>query len=84
MTIMDNATLHAGKWAKAWREWALFHLVMMSKYESINEAIAVQHVAPAVRGFFQALHLSQEHALNGGMGGNGPSKDTYQVCFSIC
>lgn len=73
--LLEKATLTAGKWARAWREWALFHLVLMGQNEGGD------HVAPAVRGFFEALKLSQGDALNGGMGGCGPSKDTYQVLF---
>ncbi|GMH33501.1 hypothetical protein BSKO_01335 [Bryopsis sp. KO-2023] len=78
LKIMDKGTKHAGNWAKAWREWALFHLLMMNKYEKSDPERAMKHVAPAARGFFHALKLSQDHALNGGMSGSGPSKDTYQ------
>lgn len=75
--LSNRACYYAKDWAKAWRDWAVHHLIAVDHYKASSD-LASKYVAPAVRGFFQALKLSQESALRGGMLGSGPSKDTYQ------
>ena len=76
--LTNKACIFAPDWAKAWRDWAVYHLVAVSYYTEQQNDVACRYVAPAVRGFFTALQLSQDSALWGGMLGCGPSKDTYQ------
>eukprot|EP00210_Caulerpa_lentillifera_P007080 g6773.t1 len=76
--LTKKACDFAPSWAKAWRDWAVFHLLAVEFHNEHRNECASEHVAPAVRGFFNALSLSQESALHGGMNGSGPSKDTYQ------
>ena len=82
--MVEKATHYAPKWPKAWRELAVCHLdavLHLSHTGAIEEL--KQHVAPAVRGFFQALRLSQDDA-HWMRYTAGPSKDTYQVELIRC
>jgi serine/threonine-protein kinase mTOR len=72
--ILQNykyATLYNPKWYKAWHAWALanFEVVqdLMSRGDGTNtyseRAMIVNHVVPAVRGFFESIALSQGSSL---------------------
>ncbi|MEW5302322.1 MAG: hypothetical protein WDW36_005122 [Sanguina aurantia] len=54
------ATEAAPQWAKAWHQWALFNVAVMTHYSAKNEnEAAASRVAPAVHGFFKSVALGQ-------------------------
>ncbi|CAD7701599.1 unnamed protein product [Ostreobium quekettii] len=76
--MVDKATQHAPDWPKVWRQLAVYHLAAVEHLSVLGAREQLrQHVAPAVKGFFQSLRLSQDDAHWMDYG-DGPSKDTYQ------
>ncbi|KAJ2658570.1 phosphatidylinositol kinase- protein kinase tor1 [Coemansia sp. RSA 1199] len=57
------ATVLDRKWYKAWHQLALRHFLETQRYQiehgHITEDMAVNHVVPAVHGFFRAIQLSK-------------------------
>lgn len=75
----EKACWHAPNWSKAWRNWAIFHLRAVTYYnDQQNKSLASMHVAPAVRGFFKSLKLSQSPNSDD-IDSINPGKDAYQV-----
>ncbi|KAK3682072.1 phosphatidylinositol 3-kinase tor2 [Podospora appendiculata] len=62
-----KATQYHNKWYKAWHAWALanFEVVqaLTAQDNRTEHAIVVQHVVPAVRGFFESIALSSGSSL---------------------
>ncbi|KAM7201608.1 phosphatidylinositol 3-kinase tor2 [Naviculisporaceae sp. PSN 640] len=61
-----KATQYNPKWYKAWHAWALanFEVVQALNPDSRAEhGLIVQHVVPAVRGFFESISLSSGSSL---------------------
>ncbi len=66
-----QATRFNPKWYKAWHAWALANFEVVQALTSRNEGqlsradqgVAINHVVPAVEGFFQSIALSQGSSL---------------------
>jgi len=67
----SQATVYNPKWYKAWHAWALANFEVVQAMASRNEGqpsridrtVMVDHVVPAVRGFFESIALSQGSSL---------------------
>ncbi|TPX18728.1 uncharacterized protein E0L32_002585 [Thyridium curvatum] len=66
-----QATKYNPKWYKAWHAWALANFEVVQAHMTRNEGqlsradhgMIVEHVVPAVRGFFESIALSQGSSL---------------------
>ncbi|KAL1876357.1 hypothetical protein VTK73DRAFT_9536 [Phialemonium thermophilum] len=72
LSCYSKATQYNPKWYKAWHAWALanFEVVqaLTARGESsdgrvANHAVIIEHVVPAVRGFFESIALSAGSSL---------------------
>ncbi|KAL9017036.1 MAG: hypothetical protein Q9185_005638 [Variospora sp. 1 TL-2023] len=67
----ENATKNNKTWYKAWHSWALANFEVVTAITSeanremanLPQEIIVNHVVPAVKGFFQSIALSSDSAL---------------------
>ncbi|GAX78992.1 hypothetical protein CEUSTIGMA_g6432.t1 [Chlamydomonas eustigma] len=60
MLSLRSATEMASSWSKAWHQWALFNVAVMTHYSHQSDTeSALRHVAPAVQGFFRSVALGQ-------------------------
>ncbi|KAK3942599.1 phosphatidylinositol 3-kinase tor2 [Diplogelasinospora grovesii] len=70
LNCYSKATQYNPKWYKAWHAWALANFEVVKALTSrgdndgrTDHAIVVQHVVPAVRGFFESIALSSGSSL---------------------
>ncbi|KAI4184996.1 MAG: hypothetical protein LQ346_006001 [Caloplaca aetnensis] len=71
ITAYENATKNNRTWYKAWHAWALANFEVVTAVTSqanretavLPQEIVLNHVVPAVRGFFQSIALSASSAL---------------------
>ena len=69
LTCYSKATQYNPKWYKAWHAWALANFEVVQALTSdetdlrANQAIVLQHVVPAVRGFFESIALASGSSL---------------------
>lgn len=67
----DNATKNNQTWYKAWHAWALANFEVVTAFTSqanretavLPQQMVMDHVVPAVQGFFQSIALSSNSAL---------------------
>jgi FKBP12-rapamycin complex-associated protein len=70
LSCYSKATQYNPKWYKAWHSWALANFEVVQSLTSgsdndarANHAVIVDHVVPAVRGFFESIALSAGSSL---------------------
>ncbi|KAL8819240.1 MAG: hypothetical protein Q9223_002295 [Gallowayella weberi] len=71
ITSYENATRNNKTWYKAWHAWALANFEVVTSLTSksnretvvLPQQIVVDHVVPAVQGFFRSIALSTSSAL---------------------
>ncbi|KAH8170261.1 FAT domain-containing protein [Sarocladium implicatum] len=71
LTSYAHATKYNPRWYKAWHAWALANFEIVQTLSSRNDgqpsradhSMVIDHVVPAVRGFFQSISLSAGSSL---------------------
>lgn len=67
----SQATKYNPQWYKAWHAWALANFEIVQKLTSrtegqggkVDQATIIEHVVPAIQGFFKSISLSAGHSL---------------------
>ena len=71
LTSYSEATKHNPRWYKAWHAWALANFEIVQTLSARNDGqltradqnMIIEHVVPAVKGFFQSIALSAGSSL---------------------